>query len=110
METCHGGKIHTSTIVDGRKVPLSMYYVGRGKDGHVQTSAKPHNAALMTEPTRFVTSSAACGFRGQQASDLGVCPNLLKWCGEIKCLMNARGHPGPWFYCSGRMSNTIISV
>jgi hypothetical protein len=26
-----------------------MYYIGRGKDGHMQTSAKPHNAALMTE-------------------------------------------------------------
>jgi hypothetical protein len=36
-------------MVDGRRVPLSMYYVGRGKDGHMQTSAKAHNAALMTE-------------------------------------------------------------
>lgn len=36
-------------MVDGRRVPLSMYYVGRGKDGQVQTSTKPHNAALMTE-------------------------------------------------------------
>jgi hypothetical protein len=35
--------------VDGRKVPWSLYYVGRGKDGQVQTSTKPHNAALMTE-------------------------------------------------------------
>jgi hypothetical protein len=25
---------------------VSMYYVGRGKDGQVQTNAKPHNAAL----------------------------------------------------------------
>ena len=36
-------------MVDGRKAPGSMYYVGRGKDGQVQTSTKPHNAALMTE-------------------------------------------------------------
>jgi hypothetical protein len=49
METCHGVRVHTSTMVDGRKVPLPMYYVGRGKDGHMQMSAKPHNAALMTE-------------------------------------------------------------
>ena len=48
METCHGVRIHTSAMVDGRKVPVSMYYVGRGKDGP-RTSAKPHNAALMTE-------------------------------------------------------------
>jgi hypothetical protein len=49
VETCHGIKLHTSTVVDGRKVPWSMYYVGRGKDGQMQTSTKPHNAALMTE-------------------------------------------------------------
>jgi hypothetical protein len=48
METCHGVRVYTSTMVDGRKVPLSMYYVGRGKDG-LRTSTKPHNAALMTE-------------------------------------------------------------
>ena len=36
-------------MVDGRKVPVSVYYVGRGRDGQMQTSAKPHNAALMTE-------------------------------------------------------------
>jgi hypothetical protein len=48
METCHGVRIHTSTMVDDRKVPVSNYYVGRGKDGP-QTSTKPHNAALMTE-------------------------------------------------------------
>jgi hypothetical protein len=28
---------------------VSMYYVGRGKDGQVRTSTKPHNAALMSE-------------------------------------------------------------
>ena len=49
MESCYGVRIHTSTMVDGRKVPVSMYYVGRGKDGQVQMSTKPHNAALMTE-------------------------------------------------------------
>jgi hypothetical protein len=43
------GKLHTSANVDGRKVPWSLYYVGRGKDGEVRTSTKPHNAALMTE-------------------------------------------------------------
>jgi hypothetical protein len=26
-----------------------MHYVGRGKDGQMQMSAKPHNAALLTE-------------------------------------------------------------
>lgn len=36
-------------MVNGCKVPLSMYCVGRGKDGEMQTSTKPHNAALMTE-------------------------------------------------------------
>jgi len=35
-------------MVDGRKAPGSMYYVGRGKDG-LRTCSKPHNAALMTE-------------------------------------------------------------
>jgi hypothetical protein len=68
VDTCHGVRLHNSMMVEGRKLPVSMYYAGRGKDGQMQTSAKPHNAALMTEPTRFVTSLAACGFRGQQAS------------------------------------------
>ncbi len=45
----YGVKLRTSTMVDGRKVPVSMYYVGRGKDGQVQMSTKPHSAALMTE-------------------------------------------------------------
>jgi hypothetical protein len=48
-ETCHGVRLYTSTMVDGRKVPLSMYSVGRWRDGRMQTSAKPHNAALVTE-------------------------------------------------------------
>jgi hypothetical protein len=48
METCYGIKLHTSAKVDGRQVPWSLYYVGRGKDGP-QTSTKPHNAALMTK-------------------------------------------------------------
>jgi hypothetical protein len=48
VETCYGVKLHTSAQVDGQKVPWSMYYVGRGRDGQMQTSAKPHNAALMT--------------------------------------------------------------
>jgi hypothetical protein len=41
-------------MVNGRKVPLSMYYIGRGRDGQVQTSTKPHNAALMTEALALV--------------------------------------------------------
>jgi hypothetical protein len=49
METCHGVRVQTTIMVDGRRVPLAMYYVGRGKDGQLQTSTKPHNAALMTE-------------------------------------------------------------
>ena len=36
-------------MVDGRKIPVSVYYAGRGKDGQVQTCSKPHNAALLTE-------------------------------------------------------------
>ena len=48
METSYGVKLYTTTIVDSRKVPWSLYYVGRGKDGEVKTSTKPHNAALMT--------------------------------------------------------------
>ena len=49
METSYGIKLHTSAKVDGRRVPWSLYYVGRGKDGQMRTSTKPHNAALMTE-------------------------------------------------------------
>jgi hypothetical protein len=30
-------------------MPLSMYYVGRGKDGQMQASTESHNAVLMTE-------------------------------------------------------------
>jgi hypothetical protein len=48
METCHGVRIHTPTMVDGRNLPLLVYYVGRGKDG-LRTNSKPHQAALMTE-------------------------------------------------------------
>jgi hypothetical protein len=47
--TSYGIRLHTSAKVDGRTVPWSLYYVGRGKDGQVRTSTKPHNAALMTE-------------------------------------------------------------
>jgi hypothetical protein len=49
METSYGVKLHTSAKVDGRTVPWSLYYVGRGKDGEVKTNTKPFNAALMTE-------------------------------------------------------------
>ena len=49
METSYGVKLHTSAKVEGRTVPWSLYYVGRGKDGEVKTSTKPHNAACMTE-------------------------------------------------------------
>jgi len=48
MDTCYGVKLSSSAMIEGRKVPVSNYYVGRGKDGP-RTSAKPHNAALMTE-------------------------------------------------------------
>jgi hypothetical protein len=47
--TSYGVKLRTSAKVDGRTVPWSLYYVGRGKDGQMRTSTKPHNAALMTE-------------------------------------------------------------
>ena len=49
MGTSYGIRLHTSAKVDGRTVPWSLYYVGRGKDDQVRTSTKPHNAALMTE-------------------------------------------------------------
>jgi hypothetical protein len=49
METSYGVKLHTSAKVDGRTVPWSLYYVGRGKDGEVKTNTKPFNAAFMTE-------------------------------------------------------------
>jgi hypothetical protein len=48
MDTCYGVKLSSSAMIEGRKVPVSMYYAGRGKDG-LRTSPKPHNAALMTE-------------------------------------------------------------
>ena len=48
MNTCYGIRLHSSTLVDGRKVPVSNYYVGRGKDGP-RTCNKPHNAALLSE-------------------------------------------------------------
>jgi hypothetical protein len=48
LDTCYGVKLSSSTMIEGRKVPVSMYYAGRGKDG-LRTSPKPHNAALMTE-------------------------------------------------------------
>jgi hypothetical protein len=44
LNTCYGVRLHSSTLVDGRKVPVSNYYVGPGK-----ASSKPHNAALMSE-------------------------------------------------------------
>jgi hypothetical protein len=49
MQTCNRVKIHRFAQVAGQNVPWSTYYVGRSKDGQMQTSAKPHNAALMTE-------------------------------------------------------------
>jgi hypothetical protein len=44
METCHGVRLLSSILVEGRKVPLSNYYVGPGK-----ACQKPHQAACMTE-------------------------------------------------------------
>jgi hypothetical protein len=44
MNTCHGVRLRSSTIIEGRKVPVLNYYVGPGK-----ASSKPHNAACMTE-------------------------------------------------------------
>jgi hypothetical protein len=71
MEACHGVRIHTSTMVDGRKVPLSMYYVGRGKGSQVQTSAKPHNAALMTEALTKLLVSKLTGHEAEVANCSG---------------------------------------
>ena len=48
MQTCHGVRLHTSAKVDGRQVPWSLYYVGRGKDG-LRRNSKPHNAACITD-------------------------------------------------------------
>jgi len=44
MNTCHGARLLSSTVIDGRKVPVSNFYVGPGK-----ASSKPHNAACMVE-------------------------------------------------------------
>ena len=48
MDTCYGVKLSSSAMIEGRKVPVSMYYAGRGKDGP-RTCSTPHNATLMTE-------------------------------------------------------------
>jgi len=44
MLTCHGVRISSSTVIEGRKVPVSNYYVGPGK-----ACQKPHQAACMSE-------------------------------------------------------------
>jgi hypothetical protein len=44
METCHGVRLLSSILVEGRKVPVSNFYVGPGK-----ACSKPHQAACMTE-------------------------------------------------------------
>ena len=44
MDTCHGVRLHSSILIEGRKVPVSNYYVGPGK-----ACQKPHQAACMTE-------------------------------------------------------------
>ena len=85
METCYGVRLHRSMIVQGRKVPVSNYYVGRGKDGQVQTSRKPHNAALMTEALAelLVTISMPCfnilthSFSGSETRTRDLCRDSL---------------------------------
>jgi hypothetical protein len=44
MDTCYGVKLSSSAMIEGRKVPVSNYYVGPGK-----ACSKPHQAALMSE-------------------------------------------------------------
>jgi hypothetical protein len=44
MDTCHGVRLLSSTLIDGRKVPVSNFYVGPGK-----ACQKPHQAACMSE-------------------------------------------------------------
>ncbi len=58
MNTCHGVRLHSSTLIEGRKVPVLNYYVGPGK-----RSSKPHNAACMTEglATLLVTKLNSTG-------------------------------------------------
>jgi hypothetical protein len=65
VHTCYGVGVHASTMVEDRKVPVSMYYVGRGKDGQVQMSIKPHNAALMTEALAKLLVTKLTGHHGE---------------------------------------------
>jgi hypothetical protein len=44
VNTCYGVRLHSSIMVDGRKVPVSNFYVGPGK-----ACSKPHQAACMSE-------------------------------------------------------------
>ena len=44
MDTCHGIRLLSSTLIERRKVPTINYYVGPRK-----ASSKPHNAACLTE-------------------------------------------------------------
>jgi hypothetical protein len=53
-------------MINARKVLLSMYYVGRGEDGQVQTSARPPNAALMTEALAEILATKL-NLKGQHA-------------------------------------------
>jgi hypothetical protein len=46
MDTCHGVRLPSSILIEGRKVPVLNYYVGPGR-----ASSKPHNAACMDEAT-----------------------------------------------------------
>jgi hypothetical protein len=45
VNTCYGVKLSSSAMIEGRKVPVSNYYVGHGP----RTCQKPHNAVLMSE-------------------------------------------------------------
>jgi hypothetical protein len=66
MDTCHGVRLHNSMMVEGRKVPVSNFYVGPGKDGP-RTSSKSHQAALMSESLAqlLVTKLNSTGHRAE---------------------------------------------
>jgi hypothetical protein len=62
MDTCYGVKLSSSAMIEGRKVPVSNYYVGPEK-----ACSKPHQAALMSESLAglLVTKLNNTGYRAE---------------------------------------------
>lgn len=90
MDIAYGVRIHTSVIVDGRKVTLPMYYVGC-KGGQAQTCARPHNAMLMTEALAevLVTRLKSTGHKVE------ICELLADEMSTIHDSLEGIGHDPP---------------